>query len=101
MSNNALSMVRNQFRTRGYSVGEIEADESGNAAFQIESDRDGKAIGVQVTFIASNANPQGDTWNPSNIRWGTNKTTYEGRPEHQAAAQLADYILASIAEDNQ
>jgi hypothetical protein len=99
MACNQLNMVRNQFRTRGYEVDDIESDGGDRWAFTILNDPEGDAVGVAVAFIASADNPCGDRWVPANIHWGTNVTTYSGTVE-QSPADLADTIVAAIAADN-
>jgi hypothetical protein len=99
MACNQLNMVCSQFRTRGYKTGDVESVREDRWTFMILGDPNDDPVGVEVAFIATTSNPQGDHWIPANVHWSTNKTNYAGTNE-RSAAELADTIVNTIADDN-
>lgn len=100
MTCNLLANVLTQFRTRGYRVGEIHRDDQDRwLTFTILEYPNRAPVGVAVTFIPDANNPRGELWQPSDIRWATNMTQYQGVDETSPAA-LADAIIATIEVDH-
>ncbi|MCV7064996.1 hypothetical protein H7H51_03435 [Mycolicibacterium farcinogenes] len=99
MSTNQLSMVRNQFKTRGYTVDEIHLSVGNLETFTVESGPSPKLAGLPVAYIPDPPrNPSGNEWVASEIHWWTDKQEYAGDAE--PPAELVDRILETVEQDN-
>ncbi|MDD7812447.1 hypothetical protein PP713_07720 [Mycobacterium sp. CSUR Q5927] len=94
-----LATVQIQFRTRGYIVDEVGRNDRGEWwVFTILESPGLKALGIEVAFIPDSLNPDGRSWTPANIRWGTDVAMYQGSAV-PSPAKLADLIIAAIEAD--
>lgn len=100
MTSNNLSMVRNQFKTRGYAVDDIHMSVGNLEIFTVESGPDSpNVVAVPVTFIPDPIrNPSGQLWLAPEIHWWTDKQEYSGTTE--SPAELTDRIIETAAADN-
>src|SRR4051812_20791554 len=93
-------MVRNQFKTRGYTVDEIHLSKGDLETFTVESGPvHPNVIAVPVAYIPDKKlNSTGNSWVASEIHWWTDKREYSGTAE--PPAELTDRIIETAAADN-
>ncbi|WP_142271212.1 hypothetical protein [Mycobacterium sp. AT1] len=100
MANNQLTTVRNQFKTRGYTVSDIHRSVGNLEKFEVESGPNPKLTGLPVSFQPDfTANPSGQLWAASEIHWWTAKHEYSGQAA-ESHVEVTDRIIKTAEQDN-